>query len=107
MPKINRDDWDFPVRVIDDEKKRLIDLYDLNLVPPEGVGIADEPTRCYRVNKQWASLIMGMVSATLVTVASWRDANEDDYSAIQEILKFLRGADCMDCEQVIDYIELD
>jgi len=95
MTKIDNDKYEDRISVIDDEKKRVIDLYSLNLVPPFGVGIFDEPTRCYRINLEWAKLIMGAVSAQLVTVASWRDADEDDYQAIQEVLKFLVGGNCM------------
>jgi len=97
MSKINDDEWNYPVRVIDDEKKRVIDLYDLNLVPPD-VGIFDAPTRCYSVNKEWSKIIMGAVSAQLTGIAAWRDAQDEGYSGIQAVMEFLRGDNCSDCD---------
>jgi hypothetical protein len=82
------------VQVLDDEKKRALDLYTMNLVPPDGVLIFDEPTRCYRVNKQWAAYVMGMVS-WLAEIAPWRDAQDESYFAIEQIQKFLAGVECM------------
>jgi len=104
MTKINDDEYDYPVRVADDEKKRVIDLYELNLVPPDGVGIFDAPTRCYEINKQWASIVMGIVSANLTTIAAWRDATDESYSGIQAVLEFLVGDNCPDCtiEQLLE-----
>lgn len=81
------------VTVLDDEKKRVLDLYTANLVPPS-VGIFDEPTRCYRINKQWAAIVMGLAS-WLTEIAVWRDASDEGYAAIDEISKFLVGDDCM------------
>lgn len=80
------------VRVIDDEKKRALDLSTMNLVPPS-VGIFDEPTRCYRINHEWGKIVMGMVS-WLATVAPWRDATEDNYIGITEISRFMQGDSC-------------
>lgn len=82
------------VQVLDDEKKRALDLYSMRLVPPDGVLIFDEPTRCYRINKQWAAYVMGMVS-WLAETAPWRDAQDESYFAIEEIQKFLAGVECM------------
>jgi len=108
MTKIDKERVEDRITVFDDEKKRVIDLYELNLIPPVSeAGIFDEPTRCYKINQEWASIVMGMVSATLVTVASWRDAQDENYSAIQEIMRFLRGENCVDCEQVVDCMEVD
>lgn len=92
MTKIDRPEVQDRMTVMDDEKKRALDLYDLRLVPP-GVGIFDEPTRCYKINKQWAAYVMGMVS-WLAEVAPWRDAENEGYLAILEILKFLVGDEC-------------
>ena len=94
MTKIDK--WEAADRIaaMDDEKKRALDLYDMRLVPPEDVLIFDEPTRCYRINKQWAAYVMGMVS-WLAEIAPWRDAQDESYFAIEEIQKFLRGVECM------------
>lgn len=94
MTKIDK--WEAADRIaaIDDEKKRALDLYDMRLVPPEDVLIFDEPTRCYRINKQWAAYVMGMVS-WLAEIAPWRDADDESYFAIEEIQKFLVGVECM------------
>lgn len=96
MTKIDRPEVQDRVTVMDDEKKRALDLYDLRLVPPEGVGIFDAPTRCYTINLQWAKIVMGMVS-WLAEVAPWRDAQHEGYPAILEIQKFLAGDNCADC----------
>src|SRR5687768_6575864 len=84
MAKIDK--WEAADRIaaMDDEKKRALDLYDMRLVPPEDVLIFDEPTRCYRINKQWAAYVMGMVS-WLAEIAPWKDADDESYFAIEEI----------------------
>jgi len=97
VTKIDDDRYADRITVHDDEKKRVIDLYKLNLVPPD-VGIFDSPTRCYTVNLQWAKIIMGAVSSQLSSVASWRDANDEGYIGITESLKFLAGGNCTDCD---------
>jgi len=86
-----------------DEKTRSIHLETNKLIAP-GVGIQDEPTRCYKINKQWAALVMGMVSL-LADIKMWQGANDDDHPAIIEILKFLQGDTCMDCNDVINCVE--
>jgi len=103
MTKIDNDRVEDRITVMDDEKKRVIDLYDLNIVPPD-VGIFDAPTRCYELNKQWAKIIMGAVSAQLTSVAAWRDAQHEGYSGIQSVMEFLRGSDCPECtiEQLLE-----
>lgn len=84
--------------VTSDEQKRYVSLDDLQLVPP-AVGVFDEPLRCYAVNHEWAKIITGAVSI-LLNVACWRDAEDDSYSGIQQVMEFLIGADCMDCNDV-------
>jgi hypothetical protein len=79
-----------------DEKRRVLELGHMNLIPPN-VGIFDEPTRCYRINKQWASIVMGMVS-WLAETAVWQAANNEGYDAIQQILSFMVGENCMSFE---------
>ncbi|NIT56284.1 MAG: hypothetical protein GWN00_08630 [Aliifodinibius sp.] len=68
-------------------------------------GIFDEPTRCYKINHRWATIVMGHVS-WLCEPDLWANANDERYLAIQEISKFLEGVTCtVDCEQVNDCIE--
>jgi hypothetical protein len=93
MTKIDRPDVEDRITVMDDEKKRVIDLYDMRLVPPS-VGVFDEPTRCYKVNKQWAKIFMGVISANLLGIAAWRDATDEGYSAILAVQEFLVGDNC-------------
>lgn len=93
MTKIDKPEAADRVSTIDDEKKRALDLYDMNLQAPP-VGIFDEPTRCYRINKQWAAIVMGMVS-WLAEIAAWKEAQSEAYEPILEIMKFLRGDSCM------------
>lgn len=69
-------------------------LGQVNRVPPE-VGIFDSPTRCFVVNVEWWSHIAGMVHL-LADVVSWKDAEDEDYFAIREILRFMQGIECMD-----------
>ena len=80
------------ITTIDDEKKRALDLWDTNL-PVLSVGIFDEPTRCYKINKEWAAIVMGMVS-WLAEIAAWKQAQNETYPPIQEIMKFLEGSEC-------------
>jgi len=79
-----------------DDKMRSLDLWSMNLVPPE-VGIFDEPSRCYKLNNEWARIIMGLVS-WLAATPVWRDAENEGYFAIEQILKFMIGEDCMSFE---------
>jgi hypothetical protein len=80
------------VQVMDDEKKRALDLYTANLVPPD-VGIFDDPVRCYRINKEWAALVLGFAS-WLTEIPAWRDATDESYFAIDEVSRFLVGVEC-------------
>lgn len=98
MTKIDPGDNDQQDRILvmDDEKKRALDLYTARLIPPD-VGIFDEPTRCYQINKEWAKIVMGLVS-WLTEIAPWRDATDESYPAIDEISKFLVGDNCMEFE---------
>lgn len=74
-----------------DDKDRKLDLSRMNLVPP-AVGICDEPLRLYPLNNEWAKIVIGFVS-WLATIAPWRDADDESYSAIQEIETFMIGCD--------------
>lgn len=87
------DDYVNRQRTANDEKLWTLELAQLSLIPPI-VGIFDAPTRCYIINKEWAKIVMGAVSAQLLSIASWRDATDESYSGIQAIEEFLRGGDC-------------
>jgi len=84
------------VLTIEDEKNRVLPLRQMELIPPS-VGIFDEPTRCYEINEEWAKIVMGMVG-WLAEVAVWRDATNEGYRAIEEILRFKVGDNCMKFE---------
>jgi hypothetical protein len=75
-------------------RKGVYELGKVDRVPPE-VGIFDSPTRCFVVNVEWWSHIAGMVHL-LADVVSWKDAEDESYFAITEILKFMQGMECMD-----------
>lgn len=75
------------ILVIEDEQNRALDLSTFNLIPP-GVGIFDAPYRCYRINNEWAKIVMGFVS-WLASVAVWEHAENDTYIGIRQILEFL------------------
>jgi len=93
MVKIDKPDDADRVYVLDDEKKRLIDWFTVNLPLPD-VDIYAEPTRCYKINLQWAKIVMGLVS-WLTDVAAWHDATDEGYTGIEQVAKFLQGVDCM------------
>lgn len=94
----SRDDYVNRMRTANDEKLRILDLSEQALVPPN-VGIFDAPTRCYIVNKEWAKIVMGAISANLLGIAAWRDATDESYSGIRAVEEFLQGANCVggDC----------
>ena len=75
-------------------RKGIYELGKVDRMPPT-VGIFDSPTRCFVVNVEWWSHIAGMVHL-LADVVSWRDATDESYFAITEILKFMQGMECMD-----------
>lgn len=88
------------IRSIQDER-----ILQYNISPDEitlpSVGIFDEPTRCYKINHQWAKIVTGAISL-LIEIAAWDEAENEGYNAILEIQKFLIGEDCMDCNDVED-----
>ena len=75
-------------------RKAIYELGKVDRVPP-AVGIFDSPTRCFVVNVEWWSHIAGMVHL-LADVVSWKDADDESYFAITEILRFMQGIECMD-----------
>lgn len=76
-----------------DEKRQHPDFDDIARMPP-GVGIFDEPTRCYPINQEWAKIVMGWVG-WLATTSAWPDAQDELYTGITEILRFTIGEDCV------------
>lgn len=74
-------------------KAQIIEIGTTERLLP-AAGIFDEPTRCYRANLEWTPLIMGMVH-WLADVTAWRDAEDEGYQGIREILRFMQGEDCM------------
>ena len=84
------------------EKERFHGLPLDKLVAPTP-GIFDDPVRCYQVNKEWASLIMGFVSL-LTEIRMWQGATDEGFPAILEVEKFLDGDTCgmVDCASVED-----
>lgn len=66
-------------------------------------GIFDDPVRCYQINEEWASIVMGMVSL-LTEIRMWQGATDEGFPAIREIEKFLDGDNCgmVDCTSVED-----
>lgn len=83
--------------VLLDAKQRIIDLMENGQELPE-VGIYDEPVRYFKANEQWCKIIFGWLD-WLEDVAGWHDAEDDNYSGIQQILIFEEGIDPMS----IDY----
>lgn len=91
--------------ITEPDKRLLIALTERRQAPV--IGIFDEPTRCYRVNEQWAAHIAGAVSL-LTEQQAWVGANDEQHSAIQAILQFLRGTVCgvLDCADVEACLQL-
>lgn len=84
-------------------KKKVYELTVIDRPIPE-VGIFDEPTRCYKINHEWARIVIGF-TAILAQPELWQEADNELYTPIQEIMKFLVGEDCMDCEQLLACLE--
>lgn len=91
-------DFSDRIQTIQDERERIIVLSNFNLELPS-VDIFDEPTRCYKVNEEWAKIITGAIDL-LCEVAVWKDAQHEGYIGIRKILEFLKGSACMDCDGV-------
>lgn len=100
---MTRPHLDLPNITDEGSKKLEIQLGATNWLIPE-TDIFDEPTRCYKINLEWSPIVMGLVSL-LTEVSAWKDAQDETYPPIIAIRRFLRGADCMDCEDVADCVE--
>jgi len=88
------------------EKNRFGTLPFDRLVAPTP-GIFDDPVRCYRINEEWAPIIMGIVSL-LTEIRMWKGAIDEGFPAIREIERFLDGEICgvFGCPDVEDCLEL-
>jgi hypothetical protein len=75
-----------------DEKKQPIRL-DLDTFTPPAVGIQDLPNRCYRLNHEWAKIIMGFASM-LTDIRGWDGAVDESHPGIIGVETFLVGEDC-------------
>lgn len=97
--------YDWRIRTPSEEKNALLDLPINKLISPD-VGIFDEPTRCYKINHEWAKIVIGIVSL-LADTRMWKDAYEDDFPAIQSVLEFLEGGVCVNCDEILQCITAD
>lgn len=68
---------------------------------PPAIGIFDEPTRCYKINLEWASHIEGAIEV-LAEWTAWLGEDDERNIAVQQIRELLKGSDCVDCNEVID-----
>ncbi len=75
-----------------DEKAFLNIVRDAPRTPPTP-GIFDSPTRCYKVNQEWAGHLMGAVTA-LELWKAWLGAEDDRNPSVQAVSEFLIGEDC-------------
>ena len=89
----------------DFQRTKLLDFNDFKPDIPVP-GIFDEPTRCYQINVEWASIVMGMVS-WLTDPDLWGNDKDERFVAIQEISKFLQGMQCMNCQDVLACVNAD
>jgi len=91
------------IRTDFDETKQTPNLLDTNITAPQGIGIFDEPTRCYKINLQWAKIFEGWVS-WMTSPAFWANAIDDNYIGCIEMQRFLVGENCgdmcMNCEEL-------
>lgn len=93
--------------VLQDFKNRLLDLSEMNLTLP-ATDIYDEPVRYYKANLQWTPIIEGFLD-WLADIASWKDAQDENYPAIQQLLKYLEGVEvavAIDCNEVENCITI-
>lgn len=81
------------IRVLSDEKNRIINLFEMSL-PIPAPDISDYPARCLQINVDWYPIIAGWLSH-LAEIYSWSDASDENYNAIQQVLKLLEGEHCM------------
>lgn len=81
----------------------ILDFSKYKITLPQA-GVFDEPRRCYPLNNEWAKIFMGFLD-TLTDPRLWTDAEDETYLGIQALLEFMRGEDCMDCQDVEDCLD--
>ena len=92
--------------VLADLKERAIWLKENNFDLPEE-GIYDEPVRYYKANLNWARIIEGWVD-WLADVSAWRQAQDDSFRGIHEILVWEEGIELpteINCEDIENCLE--
>jgi hypothetical protein len=68
---------------------------------PPAIGIFDEPTRCYKINLEWASHIEGAIEI-LADWTAWLGEDDERNIAVQQIRELLKGTVCVDCNDVLN-----
>ncbi len=77
-----------------DEKWRILDFFQRPITPPS-TGIYEGELRYYAANKEWATIIEGLIDY-LATTAAWDDSVTDErHHAIQQILIFEEGIESL------------
>lgn len=90
--------------VLDDFKRRIIDLMDGNFSSP-ATAWDEAPIRYYKLNLQWVKVLAGVLDI-MEDVAFWKDAQDENYAGIQGILNFEEGIELPDFELDCDEVEL-
>lgn len=92
------------IRTILDERQIVLRPSETKLTLPVS-DIHTGELRCIKYSLEWSPIIEGWLSH-LANVSAWSEAQEDDYSGIQQILKMLKGESCViDCGEVDDCLE--
>lgn len=87
---MDEDRNDIPI----DEKWRVLDYFPKPITPPS-TGIYEGELRYYAANKEWATIIEGLIDF-LATPAAWaEEVTDESHHAIQQILIFEEGIDIM------------
>ncbi|HEY9658565.1 MAG TPA: hypothetical protein V6C65_08955 [Allocoleopsis sp.] len=87
-----------------DEKWRVLDFFQRPITPPS-TGIYEGELRYYAANKEWATIIEGLIDY-LATTAAWDDSVTDErHHAIQQILIFEEGIEGVGMSIDYDAIE--
>lgn len=76
-----------------DAKQRIIDLMANGQSLPDA-GIYDEPVRYFKANEKWCAILFGWL-AWYEDPAGWPEAEDDNFSGIQQVLMFEEGIEPM------------
>lgn len=92
-------------KVYTDEKYRIIDFSQFSYTAPES-GIYDGELRYFAVNADWYPIVIGWIDH-LAEIYAWKNAEDERYHGIQQILIFEQGVDMpiIDCGEIEDCIE--